>query len=147
MGVIAFFLGAHDDPDRVVLADLWHPRPFWKYLGASRLLVLGGALGFLLLIVLGIIFVLMFMFTTLIVIDRGLGPIEAMKESSRITRGHRWTLLGLALLVLLVNLLGPLALVVGLLVSVPVSWIALAHVYCVLARRTAPDAAMAASAA
>ena len=147
MGVIAFFLRAHDDPDRVALADLWHPRPFWKYLGASRLLVLGGALGFLLLIVLGIIFVLMFMFTTLIVIDRGLGPIEAMKESSRITRGHRWTLLGLALLVVLVNLLGLLALVVGLLVSVPVSWIALAHVYRVLARRTAPDAAMAASAA
>ena len=147
MGVIAFFLGAHDDPDRVALAELWHPRPFWKYLGASLLLVLVVGLGFLLLIVPGIIFVLMFMFTTLIVIDRGLGPIEAMKESSRITRGHRWTLLGLALLVLLVNLLGPLALVVGLLVSVPVSWIALAHVYCVLARRTAPDAAMAASAA
>jgi len=99
------------------------------------------------LIVPGIIFVLMFMFTTLIVIDRGLGPIEAMKESSRITRGHRWTLLGLALLVVLVTLLVLLALVVGLLVSVPVSWIALAHVYRVLARRTAPDAAMAASAA
>ena len=46
MGVIAFFLRAHDDPDRVALADLWHPRPFWKYLGASLLLVLGGTLAF-----------------------------------------------------------------------------------------------------
>ena len=54
----------------------------------------------------GIIFALMFMFSTFIVIDRELGPIEAMKESHRITHGHKWKLLGFSLLLVLINLLG-----------------------------------------
>ena len=35
MGVTAFALAAHDNPDTVELSALWHPRPFWKYLGLS----------------------------------------------------------------------------------------------------------------
>src|SRR5687767_2188729 len=38
MGATAFFLAAHDNPDTAELSLLWHPRPFWKYLGASILL-------------------------------------------------------------------------------------------------------------
>src|SRR5665648_783025 len=37
MGVIAFYLAAHDDPETVDLSALWHPSPFWKFLGASIL--------------------------------------------------------------------------------------------------------------
>jgi uncharacterized membrane protein len=50
-----------------------------------------------LLIVPGIIFGLMFMFSTFLVIDRELGPIEALKESNHITHGHKWRLLGFSL--------------------------------------------------
>ena len=142
MGATAFYLAAHDNPDTVDLSSLWHPRPFWKFLGASILLVLAIAIGFVLLIVPGVIFALMFMFTMFIVIDRELGPIEAMKESHRITRGHKWNLLGFTLVLVLINLLGVLALLVGLLVSIPVSSLAFAHVYRLLAGRTVPDAAM-----
>ena len=39
------------------------------------------AVGFILLIVPGIIFALMFLFTTFIVIDREFGPIDSMKET------------------------------------------------------------------
>jgi hypothetical protein len=102
--------------------------------------------GLVLLILPGIIFA-MFMFANFIVVDRELGPIEAMKESSRITRGKRWTLLWLSLAILVINLLGLIALVVGLLVSVPVTWLALAHAYRLFAGRTVPDAVMAAPAA
>lgn len=147
MGATAFYLAAHDNPDSVDLSSLWHPRPFWKYLGASILLALAIGIGFILLIVPGIIFALMFMFVTFIVIDRELGPIEAMKESHRITRGHKWNLLGFTLVLVLINLLGVLALLVGLLVSIPVSSLAFAHVYRLLAGRTVPDAAMMARAA
>src|SRR3990170_3939214 len=31
MGVTAFALAAHDNPDTVKLSALWHPHPFWKY--------------------------------------------------------------------------------------------------------------------
>ena len=147
MGATAFYLAAHDNPDTVDLSSLWHPRPFWKYLGASILLGLAVGIGFVLLIVPGIIFALMFMFTTFIVIDRELGPIEAMKESKRITHGHKWSLLGFSLVLVLINLLGVLALVFGLLVSIPVSSLAFVHAYRLLAGRIVPDAAMMARAA
>lgn len=132
MGATAFYLAAHDNPDTADLSLLWHPRPFWKYLGASLLLSLAVAIGLVLLIVPGVIFGLMFMFTTFIVIERELGPIDAMNASNQLTRGHKWQLLGLVLLLVLINLLGLMALVVGLLVSIPVSTLAFVHAYRVL---------------
>ena len=142
MGATAFYLKAHDNPEGVTLSSLWHPRPFWKYLLASLLLGITIAIGFVLLIVPGIIFTLMFMFTTFIVIDRELGPVEAMKESHRITRGHKWPLLGFLLVLMLINIAGLMALVVGLLVTIPVSSLAVTHAYRVLGGRAVRDAAM-----
>ncbi len=132
MGVTAFYLAAHDNPDTADLNALWHPQPFWNYLAASILLSLVIVAGFILLIVPGIIFALMFMFTTFIVIDRGLGPIDAMKESRRMTRGHKWQLLGFGLVLMLINIVGAIALLVGLLVTVPVTSLAFTHAYRVL---------------
>ncbi len=148
MGATAFYLAAHDNPETVDLTTLWHPQPFLNYLGASILFGLAVAVGFVLLVVPGVIVALMFMFTTFIAIDRALGPIEAMKESRRITHGHKWTLLGFSLMLVLINLLGILALVVGLLVTIPVSSLALVSAYRQLGGRTPPpDAAMMARAA
>lgn len=147
MGATAFYLAAHDNPDAANLSLLWHPQPFWKYLGASILLALVIIAGLILLIVTGVIFGLMFMFTPFIVIERELGPIEAMKESDRLTRGHKWPLFGFAIVLVLINLLGALALVVGLLVSIPVSTLAFIHAYRVLggkAGQRPADAALAA---
>jgi len=147
MGATAFYLAAHDNPETVDLSLLWHPRPFWKFLGVTILLTLAVAIGLILLIVPGIIFGLMFMFATFVVIERELGPIDAMNESHRITRGHKWQLFGFMLLLLLINLLGLLALVVGLLVSIPVSTLAFVHAYRVLAGKPElrpADAALAA---
>ena len=129
MGVTAFYLNAHDNPDTVELLSLWHPQPFWKFLGATLLTGLAIIVGLLLLIVPGIIFMLMFMFVMFIVIDRGLGPVEAMKESARITRGYKWQLLGFVLVLALINVLGMLALLVGLFVTIPVTSLAFAHAY------------------
>lgn len=147
MGATTFYLAAHDNPDTADLSLLWHPRPFWKYLGATILLGLAIAVGLVLLIVPGIILGLMFMFTTFVVIERELGPVDAMSESYRLTRGHKWQLFGFLLLLLLINVLGLIALVVGLLVSIPVSTLAFVHAYRVLGGRpeTRPaDAALAA---
>jgi uncharacterized membrane protein len=146
MGVTAFYLAAHDNPQTVELSALWHPQPFWKFLGASILVTLAVVVGLALLVVPGIIAMLFFLFTTFIVIDRDLGPIEAMKESMRITSGHRWTLLGLIVLLILIACLGVIALVVGLLVAMPVITLAFAHAYRVLSHKagTTPPAADAA---
>lgn len=143
MGVTAFYLAAHDSSEAVELSLLWHPRPFWKYFAATIVVGIAMILGLILLIVPGIIFALMFMFTTFIVIDRELGPIEAMKESMRITRGHKWPLLGFVLVLGLLNVAGAVALGVGLLVSIPVSFLAFVHAYRTLAGRAVPSRAVA----
>ena len=110
------------------------PATVLKYLAASILLAIVVGVGLLLLIVPGIILGLMFMFTTFIVIDRGRGPIEAMRQPP-FTRGFKWQLLGLGLLLALINLGGLLALGVGLLVTVPVTLLAFAYAYRVLSSR------------
>jgi uncharacterized membrane protein len=132
MGVTAFYLAAHDSPDTVELSALWHPQPFWKFLGTSILVTVVVAVGFVLLIVPGIIAMLFFLFSTFIVIDRGLGPIEAMKESMRITEGYRWPLLGFIILLALIMMAGAIALGVGLLVAMPIATRAFMHAYRVL---------------
>jgi uncharacterized membrane protein len=135
MGATAFSLQAHDDPERVSLSSLWHPQPFWKFLGASLLVAIVVGIGMLLLIVPGIILGLMFLFTTYIVVDRERGPIEAMKDSKAITQGYKWQLLGFGILLALINLAGLMALAVGLLVTIPITLLAVAHAYRVLSRR------------
>jgi hypothetical protein len=167
MGVTAFGLAAHDNPETVELSALWRPHPFWKYLGLTILFSLiivaifllgfslvmtlgrdtGLVVGVPLLVVLAVILSLMLLFSGFLVIDRGLGPIQALKESHRITRGYKWSLFGLSLLLVLVNLAGLLALVVGIFVSAPVSLLALTHAYRVLSGGAVPrpaDAALAA---
>ena len=142
MGVTAFYLAAHDNPDTVELTSLWHPQPFWKFLGATLLTGLAVIGGVLLLIVPGIIFMLMFMFVMFIVIDRGLGPVVAMKESARLTRGYKWQLLGFVLVLALINFVGALALLVGLFVTIPVTSLAFAHAYRALAANAGPPPAI-----
>lgn len=134
MGTVALFLKANDATDTVRAIDLWHPQPFLRFLGARILVGLAVIIGIILLIVPGVIFGLMFMFTPYLVIDKGMSPIEAMKESKRITSGYKWKLLGLCAVLGLINVLGFICLIVGLLVSVPVTSIAIAHAYRTLSR-------------
>lgn len=135
MGATAFYLKAHDAPEAVESNELWHPSGFWRYLGATLLSGIIVVLGLILLIVPGIILMLMFVFVAYAVIDRGLGPIEALKESRRITAGSRWQLLGLVLAVAGINILGILCLLVGLLITIPVTSLALVHAYRTLEHR------------
>jgi hypothetical protein len=167
MGVTNFGLAAHDNPETVELSALWHPHPFWRYLGLTILFSLiivavfllsfalfaalardaGLGIAVPLAVVLAAILALMLLFSGFLVIDRGLGPIQALKESHRITRGYKWPLFLLCLLLVLINVAGLLALIVGLLVSAPVSLLALTHAYRVLSGGAVPrpaDAALAA---
>jgi uncharacterized membrane protein len=147
IGATTFSLRAHDNIAAVEIGDLWNPQPFWRFLGAEILGAIIIFFGLLLLIVPGIIAALGLGMVPFAVIDRGAGPIDALKESWRITKGHKGqlALLGLALLGL--NLLGILALVVGLLVTVPITWLTITHAYRTLSAQSVhvePRAALAA---
>lgn len=129
MGLVSFALKAHDDVEHTGFENLWHPHSFWKYVGTKILTGIIVIIGLILLIVPGIIAALALLFATYLVVDRNLGPIEAMKESARMTKGHRWNLFLLMLALLGINILGAIALLVGLLISIPVSLLAIAHAF------------------
>lgn len=129
MMLINVALKAHDSVETLALSDATVRLPFWPYFAAKFLTGIIVTVGFILLVVPGVIAALMLMFATYLVIDKGLGPIEAIKESARITKGHRWKLLLFVLSVAALNILGALILFVGLFVSIPVSILALVHVY------------------
>lgn len=64
-----------------------------------------------------------------VIVDRQIGPLEALVLSWKMTRGHVWKLIGLGLLLVLINALGAILLLVGLLVTIPLSLIVEARVY------------------
>ncbi|WP_052464411.1 DUF975 family protein [Methyloceanibacter caenitepidi] len=134
-GAVAFFLAAHDDPDGVAYSALWHPAFYWKFFATSLLTSLAIGFGLVLLIVPGLIAMVLFMFAGFLVVDRGLGPLDALKTSMEMTKGNRWPLFGFAVLTALILALGVLALGLGLLVAVPIVGLATAYAYRALSGR------------
>lgn len=129
MGLVAFALQAHENVQSVHWKTLWVPSKFWKYLAANILVGLIVLAGLILLVIPGIIAALGLMFTKYLVIDRNLGPVEALKESWRIAKKHLFSLFLLILAVLVLNIAGAIALGVGLLVTVPITMLVMVHVY------------------
>jgi uncharacterized membrane protein len=90
------------------------------------LIVLGGLI---LLIVPGIIFALKYQFATYLIIDKKMRPIDAIKESGRITKEHLGSLFCLWLVSILIVIAGCIAVGVGLLLAFPVILLAQTYVY------------------
>lgn len=111
-----------------------HYSLFFPFILASILYNIIIAVGSVLLIIPGIIAALMLGFYGYGVVDKNLAPLEALTFSRSITYGAKWKLLGFYILLGLINLAGALVLLIGLLVTLPLSALAHAHVYQQLAR-------------
>jgi uncharacterized membrane protein len=129
LGVTTFALRAHDDINALQIGDLWNPGAYWRYFGTHILTFIIIALGFMALVVPGVILAAGLAFTPFLVIDRGLGPIDAIKESWRLTKGHKGRILLLFLALIGILMLGALVFGVGLLVAIPIAIVAMAHAY------------------
>ncbi|OHA87213.1 MAG: hypothetical protein A3A96_02670 [Candidatus Zambryskibacteria bacterium RIFCSPLOWO2_01_FULL_39_39] len=129
IGYTKIFLKISDGENTKFVEIFQEYKIFWRYLGVSILCGLAVLGGLILLIIPGIIWAVRFSFAGLIVVDTNIGPIVAMKESYAITKGKFWKLLGFFVVLGLINILGVLVLIVGLLVSVPVSIFAWIYVY------------------
>ena len=110
---------------------------FWNFLGQSVLYAIIVFVGIILLIVPGIIFAIMFSFASFIIVDTNTKIVDSLKESANITKGSRGKLFWFFVIIALINLLGYIALGVGILVSVPISTFALIHVYRELTKKKA----------
>ncbi|MFH1440431.1 MAG: hypothetical protein ABIH18_00080 [Candidatus Omnitrophota bacterium] len=102
---------------------------FWKFLLGSICYTLAILGGFILLIIPGIILMVMLGMYAYFIVDKNMGPIESLKASRALTKGVRWQLFCFGALLSLINLAGLLCLVVGLLFTIPASYIAMAYVY------------------
>lgn len=113
--------------------ELAEPRPllagFWNFLLTLVVLALAVALGFALLVLPGVLVGLVFGFAPLISAEGEKDLTAAFRESSQLTRGARWRLLGLWLMLAGLNLLGVLALGVGVVVTMPLSALCLVYAF------------------
>lgn len=121
------------------LSDLFsQTNLFWKFLLASIIYGVAVIIGFILLIVPGLYLSLKYGLYAYIIVDRPeLSATDALKESARLTDGIKWKLVGFSFVLLGINLLGLLALGIGLLYTIPVSIMAYTALYCSLAKTEA----------
>lgn len=129
MGVIKISL-KFCDQDQARFSDLFSAYPvFLKYLAGSILYGLIVLLGLLALIIPGVYLAVKYQFYDYLIVDKKMGPLEALKKSSQLTQGVKWNLLLFWLFLVALNALGLLALGIGLVATIIISWLATAYVY------------------
>jgi uncharacterized membrane protein len=109
---------------------------FFHYLLANIVVGLFVIAGIILLVLPGVIVAMATCFASYIIIDMdknvpfvGRSFWTAIKKSYEMTKGMKWKLFGFFLVLFGLNILGAVALIVGLMVTIPVSMIALAAIY------------------
>jgi len=105
-----------------------YPR-FWDFLLGSILYALIVIGGLILLIIPGIYWGIKYHFYGYLIIDQGMGPVDAIKKSGELTDGVKWDLLVFWLALLGIYILGFLACCIGVLFAIPVILVAVAYVY------------------
>ncbi len=136
IGLVKIALSFYDHK-KSEYSDLWsHYRLLLSYIVGSILYGLVFSVGLILLVIPGLIFFVKFHFYSYYIVDKGLGPIEALKKSSALTHGVKKRLYIFFGTLFVLNLLGALALLVGLFATVPVTILADAFVYRKLLEQT-----------
>lgn len=128
MGIINICLKFVDNK-KPILKDILYTKSVFNFLLASVVRNIIIVFGLVLLIIPGIIFAIKLQYSEYLIVDKGLDAVSSLKKSWEMTKGVKWNLFLLALLLCLINILGALALVVGLLITVPLSLVASAFVY------------------
>lgn len=86
-------------------------------------------IGLVLLVAPGIYLALRWVFAEYLVIEKGMGPVEALRRSGELTKGNIWRLLGFFLVAILLLALGLIAFVVGFFVAAVVISLSLIAIY------------------
>jgi len=123
-GVVFAYLKAARG-DKLEIKDMFEAfGNYWNAVLANILVSAIVIIGFILLIIPGIIFACKLAFTPYLVVDRKMQVIEAVKESWRMTDGHAWEVFLIGLLAIPISFAGLICFGVGIIVSL--MWIRLA---------------------
>lgn len=118
------------DGKKAQVSDLFFTKEnvLFRYFLSSTLYGIGAIVGLICFIIPGIVFGLATHFYPYFVLE-GQGPIQALKSSISLTKGVRWYLFRFALALGLLNLVGALLLLIGLLFTIPISILAAARIF------------------
>lgn len=130
IGAVRIGLKLHDGQPTAI-SDLFAAdwSLFWRYTVATILYALIVGIGLVLFVIPGVIFGVRYLFYAYFVFERGARPVEALAQSAAATQGVRWDVFLFGVVMLLLILLGTIALVVGLLITVPLVYVATARAY------------------
>ena len=109
---------------------------FPNYIAASLLTVICMFLGFICFIIPGIIVGTRFTLFGYQMVDKEVGAIKAMEGSWDLVKGATWKVFCFLLAIALINIIGVLCLGIGLLLSIPTTFIASALLYRTLWNQT-----------
>lgn len=113
------------------IADMFSAtRFFWRFFWGTLLFQIMIGIGFVLLIIPGIILVLMFWPIYYVIVDRDTGVIESLRLAQELTSGNYMAVFVLFLASLGIGLLGILGCGVGLLFAIPLVELLFAVAYC-----------------
>ena len=116
--------------EKGTIKDLFEVGSYYlDFLGTVILYGLLVMVGFMLLIFPGFIWAIKYQYAPYLVVEKKLNPIEALKESSRITSGVKWRLFLFNIVTSLVALAGIFVLIIGAFASVPLAMMAQISVY------------------
>ncbi|MDB5224813.1 MAG: hypothetical protein JWO43_435 [Candidatus Adlerbacteria bacterium] len=116
--------------------DIVQPlRTIVRYLAVSLVVAVGVLIGFALLIVPGVYLLLRYLFAPYMALDTDSDALTIISRSAKLTRGIKGKLALLLLVLVVINILGFLALGVGLLVTIPLSALVMMHTYLSLKHR------------
>ena len=129
MGLIKVSLKFCDN-EKGSIGDLFSTFPlFFKYLLGLILYILILIAGAILLVFPAVIWGIKYSLFPYFIVEKGAGPIEALKLSSETTMGAKWDLLGFWWVISIINLLGFFSLIIGIFASFPTTMVASALVY------------------
>lgn len=111
--------------DKIEIKDMFEAfRNYWNAVLAGLLVSIIVGIGFVLLIIPGIIFACKLAFTPYLVVEWKMDVIGAVKESWRMTNGHAWKIFLIGLLAIPIGIAGLICFGVGIIVAV--MWVSLA---------------------
>lgn len=124
---------------RQIFKPVFDVKGYAKFIGLGILTGLGIMLGLVLLVIPGIVAMLGWLIAQYYFVDQKTGIREAMKLSWKATKGHRWKLLWFIIVTAVFNILGLLALGVGLLITIPMTYIMQTQIFRNLSGNTDTD--------
>jgi hypothetical protein len=105
--------------EKIEIKDMFSvfERNYWNAVIAGVVMGIIIVIGFIMLIVPGIIFACRLAFVPYLIIDEKMEAMEALKASWAMTKGHGWTIFGMAMLAFLLIIAGIIVLIFGVIIS------------------------------